>query len=75
MRIINKRLNVHQFSAEEWTTLCDAENILLQIQNSYPAGTVIANPCTGEVVEIDELARARGILGFLTDNMVVEVVT
>lgn len=73
MRVISKRLNVHQFSANEWAILCDAENILTQIQNAYAEGTVLTNPVTGEVVEVDELRRVRGILDFLTTTMVVDV--
>jgi hypothetical protein len=65
--------NVHQMSAQEYCTLADAENLALQIANAYPEGTVLASPNTGEVIMIDELRRVAGILGFLTDNRVVEV--
>ena len=65
--------NVHQMDAREYCTLCDAENLILQIANAYPAGTVLASHNTGEVVLVDELARVAGILGFLTDNRVVQV--
>ena len=65
--------NIHQMDAREYCTLCDAENLILQIANAYPAGTVLASPNTGEVVLVDELARVTGILGFLTDNRVVQV--
>lgn len=65
--------NVHQMDAREYCTLCDAENLVLQIANAYPEGTVLAAPNTGEVVLVDELRRVAGILGFLTDNRVVQV--
>ena len=65
--------NVHQMNAQEYCTLADAENLVLQIANAYPAGTVLASPNTGEVIMVDELRRVAGILGFLTDNRVVEV--
>jgi hypothetical protein len=65
--------NVHQMNAQEFCTLCDAENLVLQIANAYPAGTVLAAPNTGEVIMVDELRRVAGILSFLTDNRVVEV--
>ena len=65
--------NVHQMDAQEYCTLADAENLVLQIANSYPEGTVLASPNTGEVIMVDELRRVAGILGFLTDNRVVEV--
>ena len=65
--------NVHQMDAREYCTLADAENLALQIANAYPAGTVLASPNTGEVIMVDELRRVAGILGFLTENRVVEV--
>ena len=65
--------NIHQFDAKEYCTLADAENLVLQIANAYPEGTVLAAPNTGEVIMVDELRRVAGILGFLTDNRVVEV--
>jgi hypothetical protein len=65
--------NVHQMDAIEYCALCDAENLVLQIANAYPEGTVLAAPNTGEVVMVDELRRVAGILSFLTDNRVVEV--
>ena len=65
--------NVHQMNAQEYCTLCDAENLVMQIANAYPQGTVLGAPSTGEVVMVDELRRVAGILSFLTDNRVVEV--
>ena len=65
--------NVHQMDAREYCTLADAENLVLQIANAYPEGTVLASPNTGEVIMVDELRRVAGILGFLTENRVVEI--
>ena len=65
--------NVHQFDAKEYFTLCDAENLVLAIANQYPEGAVLMSPNTGEVIMVDELRRVASILGFLTDNRVVEV--
>ena len=65
--------NVHQMDTREYCTLADAENLVLQIANAYPEGTVLASPNTGEVLMVDELRRVAGILGFLTENRVVEV--
>jgi hypothetical protein len=65
--------NVHQMNAQEYCTLADAENLVLQIANAYPNGTVLASPNTGECIMVDELRRVAGILGFLTENRVVEV--
>jgi hypothetical protein len=65
--------NVHQMDATEYCAMCDVENLVLKIADSYPEGTVLASPNTGEVVMVDELRRVAGILGFLTENRVVEV--
>lgn len=65
--------NVHQMNAQEYCILADAENLVLQIANAYPEGTVLASPNTGEVIMVDELRRVAGILSFLTDNRVVEI--
>lgn len=65
--------NVHQMDAREYCTLADAENLVLQIANAYPEGTVLMSPNTGECVMVDELQRVAGILSFLTENRVVEV--
>jgi hypothetical protein len=59
-------------NAQEFCALCDAENLVLQLANAYPEGTVLVSPNTGECVMVDELRRVAGILGFLTDNRVVE---
>jgi hypothetical protein len=66
-------INVHQMDAVEYCALCDAENLVLQIANAYPEGTVLASPNTGEVIMVDELRRVAGILSFLTENRVVGV--
>lgn len=73
MKINQKVLNVHQFTAAEWTTLCEAENLVRQIYNSYDDNIVLTSPNTGECVAIDELPRVLGILSFLTENRTVEV--
>ena len=65
--------NVHQMNAQEYCTLCDAENLVMQIANAYPEGTVLMNPNTGEVIMTDELRRAASLLSFLTECRVVEV--
>ena len=73
MQIKQQVINVHQFTATEWAILCDAENLVYKIYNSYDDNTVITNPNTGECIAIDELPRVLGILSFLTENRVVEV--
>lgn len=73
MEIKQKVLTVHQFTVAEWATLCDAENIVRKIYESYDDNIMLQCPNTGECVTIDELPRVLGILSFLTENRVVEV--
>ena len=73
MKFKQKVLTAHEFTATEWATLCDAENLVRKIYESYDDNTVILNPNTGECVLIDELPKVLGILSFLTENLVVEV--
>jgi hypothetical protein len=73
MQIKQQVVSVHQFTVAEWATLCDAENLVRKIYNSYDDNTVITNPNTGECVLIDELPKVIGILSFLAENRVVEV--
>jgi hypothetical protein len=73
MKIKQQVLNVHQFTATEWATLCDAENLVRKIYESYDNNIMLQCPNTGECIAIDELPRVLGILSFLTENRVVEV--
>jgi hypothetical protein len=60
-------------SREEFIILCEAENIILQLQSVYPRETTLMNPNTGEVITGEDFAETRRVLGFLTENRVVEV--
>ena len=71
--IVAGTYNVHQMDAREFCTLCDAENLVMQIANHYEEGTVLMNPNTGEAIMTDELKRAGALLAFLTECRVVEV--
>ena len=73
MQIKQQVLIVHQFTAAEWATLCDAENLVRKIYESYDDNIMLQCPNTGECITIDELPRVLGILSFLTENRVVEV--
>jgi hypothetical protein len=73
MQIKQQVLTVHQFTAAEWATLCDAENLVRKIYESYDDNIMLQCPNTGECITIDELPRVLGILSFLTENRVVEV--
>lgn len=73
MKIKQQVLTVHQFTATEWATLCDAENLVRKVYESYDDNIMLQCPNTGECITIDELPRVLGILSFLTENRVVEV--
>ena len=73
MQIKQQVLTVHQFTAAEWTTLCEAEMLVRKIYESYDDNIRLQCPNTGECITIDELPRVLGILSFLTEVRVVEV--
>ena len=73
MTINQKVLTTHQFTTAEWIVLCEAENLIRQIYNSYDNNITLTSPNTGECVTIDELPRVLGILSFLTENRTIEV--
>ena len=73
MTITTQRLNIHQFTKEEYDALMGASNLCLDLLNTYNENDVLMSPNTGEVIEISELLRVRGVLDFLIENRVVEV--
>lgn len=73
MKITHQVLAIHHFTAAEWTTLCEAENLVRQIYDSYDNNIILSSPNTGECVAVDELPRVLGILSFFTENRAVEV--
>ena len=73
MKISQQVFTTHQFTRAEWTTLCEAEDIIRQIYDSYDDNIMLSSPNTGECVAVDELPRVLGILSFLTENRSVEV--
>ena len=73
MQISQQVLTTHQFTGAEWTTLCEAENLIRQIYDSYDDNIMLSSPNTGECVAVDELPRVLGILSFLIENRMVEV--
>ena len=73
MKITHQVLAIHHFTTAEWTTLCEAENLVRQIYDSYDDNIMLSSPNTGECVAVDELPRVLGILSFLTENRSVEV--
>lgn len=73
MKITHQVFTTHQFTRAEWTTLCEAENLVRQIYNLYDDNIMLSSPNTGECVAVDELPRVMDILSFLTENRSVEV--
>ena len=73
MKITQQVFTTHQFTRTEWTTLCEAEDLIRQIYDSYDDNIMLSSPNTGECVAVDELPRVLGILSFLTENRSVEV--
>ena len=73
MVVRNQRFNIHQFTLDEFVFLENAENIISQIQAQYSEEDVLMSPNDGEIIQIEELARVKGILSFLMRNRVVEV--
>ena len=73
MKITQRVFTTHQFTRAEWTTLCEAENLVRQIYDSYDDNIMLSSPNTGECVAVDELPRVMGILSFFTENRAVEV--
>ena len=73
MKIKQQVITTHQFNVGEWTTLCEAENVIRQIYEAYDNNIMLSSPNTGECVTIDELPRVMDILSFFTENRAVEV--
>ena len=73
MTINSQSFNVIQYTAEEAYALALVHNLMGRIVDFYPSGAVLESPNDGEVVEVDELLRVRGILDFFFRNRVVEV--
>ena len=64
---------VNQMSLEDYQALEQVEKIIDQFQNYYDKGDVLMSPNDGEIIEIKELARVKGIISFIMRNRVVEV--
>ena len=44
--------------------------LLLHLQEKFTDDTKLQSPNSGEILEIEELSRVRGILGMIHDNSV-----
>ena len=73
MKISQSVFTVHQLTLEEFQALELTEKVIEHIQDSYGSECVLGSPNDGEIIQIEELSRVRGILSFLMRNRVVEV--
>lgn len=73
MKITQQVLTIHQMTLEEFNALELAEKVINHIQESYGEDCVLMSPNDGEIVQVEELARVRGVLSFIMRNRVVEV--
>ena len=73
MKVYKQTINIHQFTAEDYEALTKADEILGQLFDLYDKDDVLASPNTGEVIQVSELPRVRGILDFIYSNRAVEV--
>ena len=60
-------LNLTQHERQALTTI---DVLLLKVQIKFADETKLQSIETGELLEIEELSRVRGILGMLRDNTV-----
>jgi hypothetical protein len=73
MTINQQVLNVHQFNINDVAAFEHVIEILAYLQEFYSPDIEIVSPNHGDLVEIGELSRVRGILSFIIENRVVEV--
>ena len=72
MKIKQQILNIHQFDAFDVAAFEHVDKILEQLQEFYSPDIVIMSSNHGDLVEISELARVRGVLSFIIDNITIE---
>lgn len=65
MTLLEKRLLVVNFTAEELDALELADRALGELYNLFGCDDKLVSPDTGELVELNELSRVRGILRLL----------
>lgn len=71
-----KTTMIHELilNEEELKAIEVLEPMLAEIQNHFGEVNILQAVETGEVVEVEEIARVRGILGFLYAHRAVEVI-
>lgn len=65
MKLLEKKLFVVNFTAEELDALELADRVLGELYNVFGRDDKLVSPDTGELVELNELPRVRGILNLL----------
>ena len=68
MKIIKQNIMI-LMSTKEVECLEMADKILYKIQGSFPDERELESVDTGELIGIEEIARVRGVLGVLCENV------
>ena len=73
MKISFHPFMVHQLNVDDVIAFERVLGVLEQVQDEYGACDTLSSPNTGEVIEISEIPRVRGVLSFLMENRVIEI--
>lgn len=80
MKITTKNVMEINATCDERTCLNNANETLGEILNyledtcgNFGEGILLYNPATGEIVQEEELMRARGVLQFFLDSHLLEI--
>jgi hypothetical protein len=80
MKITTKNVMEINATCDERTCLNNANETLGEILNyledtcgNFGEGILLYNPATGEIVQEEELMRARGVLQFILDSRLLEI--
>ena len=73
MTINQQVLNVHQFNINDVAAFEHVIEILTYLQEFYSPNIELVSFTHGDLIEIGELSRIRGILSFIIENRVVKV--
>lgn len=80
MKITTKNVMEINATCDERTCLNNANETLGEILNyvedtcgNFGEGILLYNPATGEIVQEEEIMRARGVLQFILDSRLLEI--
>ena len=68
MKIQNETIVTINLSTHEYDAFLLVDTILLQLQEEYRKSTKFEPVENGEIFQIEELSRIRGVLGTIADN-------